>query len=161
MCVNAFVSQQFLGETIERLDLIAMAIIITGCITTVMFGAQGDAEPTIDELMARFTALPVIFYFGCVISIFILINLVVTAQETAWGLEMEEYDAQWDAHHDGLETPDTPSSLRIEGNRASSESSSSIDAQGSGNGGDSSLSGSWFGIGAGRGGMNLTAMIQV
>ena len=30
MCVNAFISQQFLGETIKQLDMIAMAIIITG-----------------------------------------------------------------------------------------------------------------------------------
>jgi len=43
MCVNAFISQQFLGETIKQLDLVAMGIIITGCTVTVFFGAQGTA----------------------------------------------------------------------------------------------------------------------
>ena len=94
--------------------------------------------------MARFTDLPVIIYFVIAGGCFTLINLVVSCQEVAWQVEMDEYDRAWDACHAALETPPTPTSLEMQSNPLRDE------GMGSGPG---------SGTGAGKGGMNLTAMI--
>ena len=63
MCVNAFISQQFLGETIKQLDMIAMAIIITGCTVTVFFGAQGNPAQRCPCVCLHFLSNPVLAFF--------------------------------------------------------------------------------------------------